>query len=129
MIHARRGVPASVPHRLELLQWLKEPRNVKAYVEAVLDEGDSEGLMQALRNVAEAQGGISVVAERAGLSRETLYRTFSKSGNPQLSSLTRILSATGLRLSVTRVDAGSRRVPLPAAKKRRPKLQPLKWAA
>ena len=98
--------PASAPHRPKLLEWLKDPRNAVAYVEAVLDEGDSKGLMQALRNVAEAQGGIAAVAERAGLSRETLYRTLSKSGNPQLMSLTRILGATGLRLSVTRAHTG-----------------------
>ncbi len=50
--------PASVPHRPKLLAWLKDPRNAVAYVEAVLDEGDdSKGLMLALRNVAEAQGG------------------------------------------------------------------------
>ena len=98
-------VLTSVPHRPTLLQWLKEPRNAEAYIEAVLDEGDPKGLMQALRNVAEAQGGIAAVAERAGLSRETLYRTLSKSGNPQLTSLTKILGATGLRLSVTRAHA------------------------
>ena len=98
--------PASVPHRPKLIEWLKDPRNAVAYVEAVLDEGDSKGLMQALRNVAEAQGGIAAVAERAGLSRETLYRTLSKSGNPQLLSLTRILGATGLRLSVTHAHTG-----------------------
>jgi probable addiction module antidote protein len=97
---------ASVPHRPKLIEWLKDQRNAVAYVEAVLDEGDSNGLMQALRNVAEAQGGIAVVAERAGLSRETLYRTLSKGGNPQLMSLTRILGATGLRLSVTRAHTG-----------------------
>ena len=51
-------------------------------------------------------GAIAVVAERAGLSRETLYRTLSKSGNPQLMRLTRILSATGLRFSVTRAHTG-----------------------
>ena len=101
--------PASVPHRPKLLEWLKDQRNAVAYIEAVLDEGDSKGLMQALRNVAEAQGGIAAVAERAGLSREALYRTLSKSGNPQLMSLNRIPSATGLRLSVTRAHSGLRR--------------------
>ncbi len=95
------SAPASVPHRPHLLEWLRDPANAVAYVEAALGEGDSIGLMQALRNVADAQGGIAVVAERAGLSRETLYRTLSKRGNPQLISLTRILGATGLRLSVT----------------------------
>ena len=101
---SRSKAPASVAHRPKLLEWLKEPRNAVAYIEAVLEEGDSKGLMQAVRNVAEARGGIAAVAERAGLSRETLYRTLSKRGNPQLTSLTRILGATGLRLSVSRAD-------------------------
>lgn len=97
--------PTSAAHRPKLLEWLKDQENAAAYVEAVLEEGDSKGLMQALRNVADAQGGIAAVAERAGLSRETLYRTLSKQGNPQLVSLTKILGATGLRLSVTRAGA------------------------
>lgn len=91
---------ASVPRRSYLLAWLKDPENAAAYVEAAIEEGDPAGLMQALRNVAEARGGVSRIAERAGLSRETLYRTLSRRGNPQLKSLAAILGATGLRLAV-----------------------------
>jgi probable addiction module antidote protein len=94
------GAAASVPDRPYLLAWLKDPENAAAYLEAVLEEGDPAGLMQALRNVAEARGGIARIAEKAGLSRETLYRTLSRRGNPQLKSLAAILGAAGLRLSV-----------------------------
>ena len=97
----RVSAPASVPHRPHLLAWLKDPANAAAYVEAAIDEGDPAGLLQALRNVAEARGGISRIAEKTGLNREALYRTLSKRGNPQLKSLSAILDATGLRLSVT----------------------------
>ena len=97
----RVSTPASVPHRPHLLAWLKDPANAAAYVEAAIDEGDPAGLLQALRNVAEARGGISRIAEKTGLNREALYRTLSKRGNPQLKSLSAILDATGLRLSVT----------------------------
>ncbi len=97
----RAGAPASVPHQKWLLEWLKDPANAAAYVEAALEEGDPAGLLQALRNVAEARGGIARIAEKTGLNREALYRTLSKRGNPQLKSLAAILSATGLRLSVT----------------------------
>ncbi|HLE67981.1 MAG TPA: addiction module antidote protein [Burkholderiales bacterium] len=90
-----------MPHRPHLLAWLKDPANAAAYVEAAIDEGDPAGLLQALRNVAEARGGISRIAEKTGLNREALYRTLSKRGNPQLKSLSAILDATGLRLSVT----------------------------
>ncbi len=95
------GVPASVPHRPELLEWLANAENAAAYVEAAIEEGDSAGVLQALRNVAEARGGVARIAEKTGLNREALYRTLSRRGNPQLKSLTAILDATGLRLSVT----------------------------
>jgi probable addiction module antidote protein len=104
------GAPASVPHRPHLLEWLKDPENAARYVEAALEEGDSAGLLQALRNVAESRGGVARIAEKTGLNREALYRTLSKRGNPQLRSLTAILSATGLRLSVTPSEAKARKV-------------------
>lgn len=100
----RPSAPASVPHRTWLLKWLKDPKNAAAYVEAALEENDPEGLLQALRNVADARGGVARIAEKTGLNREALYRTLSKRGNPQLKSLAAILGATGLRLSVTPAD-------------------------
>lgn len=97
----RASAPTSVPHRPHLLDWLKDSENAAAYVEAAIEEGDPAGLLKALRNVAEARGGITRIAEKTGLNREALYRTLSKRGNPQLKSLAAILDATGLRLSVT----------------------------
>ncbi len=103
------SVPASVPHRPHLLEWLRDSGNAAAYVEAALEEGDAAGLLQALRNVAESRGGISQIAQKTGLNREALYRTLSKSGNPQLRNLTAILGATGLRLSVQPSEAKVRK--------------------
>jgi probable addiction module antidote protein len=90
-----------VPHRPALLAWLKNTENAAAYVEAAIEEGDAAFILQALRDIAEAQGGIARIAEKTGLNREALYRTLSRRGNPELKSLTAILDATGLRLSVT----------------------------
>ena len=94
-------VPASVPDRPHLLEWLKDAENAAGYVEAAIELGDPAGILQALRNVAEARGGIAHIAEKTGLNREALYRTLSRRGNPQLKSLAAILGATGLRLSVS----------------------------
>ena len=99
----RAATPASVLSRPHLQAWLQDPKNAAAYIEAALAEGDSGDLLHALRNVAEARGGIAHIAERTGLNREALYRTLSKRGNPQLKSLAAILDAAGLRLSVTPV--------------------------
>lgn len=95
------SAPVSVPHRPQFLEWLKDPANAAVYVEAALEESDPAGILQAPRNVAESRGGVARIAEKTGLNREALYRTLSKRGNSQLKSLTAILGATGLRLSVT----------------------------
>jgi probable addiction module antidote protein len=41
------------------------------------------------------------IAEKAHLSRETLYRTLSTRGNPTIKTLTAVLKATGLRFGVS----------------------------
>ena len=56
--------------------------------------------MLALRQVAQAQGGIAKIARKAKLTREATYKMLSTTGNPELRSLTAILTATGLRIAV-----------------------------
>ena len=53
----------------------------------------------ALRDVAEARG-FGDLSRKAKLNRESMYRMLSKRGNPQLSSLTKLLKSIGLSLSV-----------------------------
>jgi probable addiction module antidote protein len=79
---------------------LKDPAEAAAYLEAAIEQDHQGALMLALRYVAQAQGGIAAVAKRAKLTREATYRILSKSGNPELRSLSAILGAAGLRLSV-----------------------------
>lgn len=71
------------------------------YLNAALEEDDPELFLLALRNVAEAQGGIAQLADKAKLNRESLYRMLSDRGNPELRSLDALLHALGFRLAVT----------------------------
>jgi probable addiction module antidote protein len=74
----------------------------------MLEDGDARVVPVALRTVADAVGGMAALAEKTGLSRETLYRTLSPQGNPRLDTLAAILAAFGLRMSVRRTASGSR---------------------
>ena len=66
-----------------------------------LDNPDDRGAgLLALRTVAEAYGGLALVAEEAGISRESLYRALSSRGNPTLKTLLAVLKTVGMRLSV-----------------------------
>ncbi len=80
--------------------YLNSPEDVAGYIESVLEEDDPALLLVALRNVADSQGGMAMMAEHSGLSRESLYRTLSKTGNPKISTLMSIMKALGLHLSV-----------------------------
>lgn len=86
------------PYSDTLKQILKDPEDIAAYLETALREEDEAGFLVALRNVAEVTG-IAEVASRAGVGRESLYKTLSASGNPKLSTLVSVLHGIGLRLS------------------------------
>ncbi|MBK3398020.1 MULTISPECIES: addiction module antidote protein [Methylobacterium] len=92
---------------LETVPWdivdsLDTPERVALYLEAVLEEGDPALLAAALGDVARAQG-MTQIAKETGLSRETLYRTLSDKGNPQLATLMAVLKSLGLKLTVAPV--------------------------
>lgn len=97
---------ASRPHDDAVLELLREdPAFSSEYLSTALDEsnqpGGREALLSALRHIAEAQG-MSAVAERAGIPRESLYRALSTRGNPTIKTLLAVVSAAGLKLSVHR---------------------------
>ncbi len=78
---------------------LKDPVEAAAYVEAVLELDDPAALLVALRAVAKAHG-MAEVARRADMGDKTLFRALSEDGNPTLSTITKVLHAVGLRISV-----------------------------
>ncbi len=53
----------------DLIEALKDSREAAAYLNAAMEEGDRELFLLALRNVAEAHGGMAAVAEKTKLNR------------------------------------------------------------
>lgn len=87
---------------------LRSPEEMAAYLDAWFEEfpDDVSGIARAVGDIARAKG-MTQVAKDAGLSRESLYRALSREGNPSLSTILKVLTAVGLKLSVsvaTRVD-------------------------
>lgn len=94
----------SVGYHEELIQDLKDHDEAVAYLNATLEEssvGDTESqeiLLNALRNVAEAQGGLGKLARKTHVRREVLYRVLSTDGNPEFRTFTSLVRAMGLNL-------------------------------
>jgi len=90
----------SATYQEDLIEALKDPREAAAYLNAALEEGDRALFLLALRNVAEAHGGMAAVSEKAKLNRESLYRMLSRKGNPEIKSIFILLHSMGLKLSI-----------------------------
>lgn len=96
---------ASVSHHDELIKELRADRQLAVeYLSAALSELDdpdnrAAGLL-AMRDIAEAYGGLAAVAHEAGINRESLYRALSPKGNPTLRTILAVMKAVGMKLSV-----------------------------
>ncbi len=106
MVFMTKTSPRFVDYHETLIDELKDHNYAVMYLNAAIEEslkGDEESqklFLNALRNVAEAQGTMTDLAKRAQVRRESLYRMLSKDGNPELNSLAAILHAMGFSLSV-----------------------------
>jgi probable addiction module antidote protein len=80
-----------------LLKRLKNPKAAAGYLTASLEEGEQTFLL-AIKDVAEAYGGIGSLAKATNLNREGLYDMLSEKGNPRFSSLSTVLDALGIRV-------------------------------
>ena len=84
----------------DLVKSLHDPKEAQAYLDAALEQGDKKYFLKALRNVAEAWGGIGKVASGTKLNRESLYKTLSENGNPKMETVEEVLEFFGCRLAV-----------------------------
>jgi len=91
-------------------EYLRDPEVAAEYLSEALEDGDPAVILMALRNIAEAQeDGITGLANRSHLGRESMYKMLSASGNPKLSSFTKVIHGLGLKLKVE-IDTTPHRV-------------------
>ena len=89
-------------------EFLDTPKAVKFYMEEAMNTGDPRLIAHALGVVARAKS-MTNIARKAGMSRESLYRSLSSTGKPEFSTVMNVLKALGLGLSVHAVDSPSRK--------------------
>ena len=98
--------------RFDATEYLDTVARQAAYITAAFETGDPAFVRDALGVVARARG-MAKIAKTAELNRESLYRAFGETGNPEFSTVMRVLDALGLTLSAR--PARTKRAP----KKRR----------
>lgn len=80
-------------------EFLDSPQAQAEYLSLSMAEDDPAEIAAALGVVARARG-MSAVARDSGLGRESLYKSLSENGNPELATVLKVLRSMGLKLTV-----------------------------
>ena len=97
-------MPKTVTTPWDPAEHLKTEEDMAAYLEAALEEGDSNLIAAALGDIARAKR-MSQVAREAGLGRESLYKALSPAGNPEFATILKVVAALGLQLHAAPASA------------------------
>jgi probable addiction module antidote protein len=83
---------------------LENEEDMAAYLEAALEENDPSLIADALGDIARAKG-MSKIASKTGLGRESLYKALSPEGNPEFSTILKVVNALGLHLRAVPIES------------------------
>ena len=107
----QKALPYRTHEEATIASFRDDPEFAAEYLNAVLEDGDQQELLLALRRMAEAFGGVPKLAQTTSLNATSLYRTLSPRGNLELKSLRVLLKAMGMRLAVQPIrERGTRRL-------------------
>lgn len=85
--------------KFDVSKYLDSPESIKEYLEIMIEENGIEGFQRALGHVAKAQG-MTEIARKSNLGRESLYKSLSETGSPKFETVNKVLDALGLQLSI-----------------------------
>ena len=90
-------MPKTTPRPWDAAEHLNTAADMATYLEAALEDGDASVIAVALGDIARAQG-MTEIARKTGLGRESLYKALSAEGNPEFSTVLKVIRALGLEL-------------------------------
>ena len=83
----------------DITRFLESEEAMAEYLSQVLEDGDNNELIRALGHIAKAKG-MAIVAKESGLGRESLYKALSEGSQPRFETITKVIHALGLKISV-----------------------------
>jgi probable addiction module antidote protein len=98
---------STVPFDEVLRSELQDREIAIGYINTLLSEEDEQGVLLALRDIADAMS-IGAVAKVAGVNRESLYKMLSGRRDPRFSTVLKVLQGLGIKLRAldARIEIG-----------------------
>jgi len=104
----------TVNYEENLIKHLQDPELAQIYLETVFEsyeqDGDTEALLLAMKNVTEAEGGIGELAKRTTISHEHLHNILDGKDDPGLDNWLDILSGLGFRVRLEQKKTPAKKI-------------------
>lgn len=88
----------------DAVRYLNDDAAIAEYMTAILETGDPDLLLLALRDVARAKG-MAQVAKDAGLGRESLYKALAPGAKPRFETVLKVARALGVKFTAQSTQA------------------------
>ncbi len=79
---------------------LETEEDIRFFLQDAAEEGSPEEFIHALNTAARAIG-MTKIAQKAGVSRASLYKSLASGGKPQFSTIIKVTKALGCKLAVS----------------------------
>ena len=80
--------------------YLDNEETIAAYLSAVLEDGDPDLFLVAIKDVARARG-MTQLAKDTGMGRESLYKALAPGAKPRYDTILKVIRALGVTLHAT----------------------------
>ena len=85
--------------KFDVVDYLKTEKDIAGYLNAVLEDGDPALFVAAIGDISRAKG-MSAIAKKSGVTRESLYRALKIEARPRFETVAKVIHALGMKLSV-----------------------------
>lgn len=95
---------------LDISEYLDTEESIASYLNSIIDTGDPQLLLSAIRDVAKARG-MSKIAVDSGLGRESLYKTLKPEAKPRFETILKVLKSLGVKIQFNAIDKNDKKKP------------------
>ena len=86
--------------------YLDNEEVIAEFLSAAAEDENPDVLLRAIAETAKARG-VAAVAKKAGLGRESLYKTLAPGAHPRFETVSAIVRALNMRLALVPTRTGS----------------------
>lgn len=86
--------------RFDIAEHLETDEDIRMFLQESAANATTEEFIHALNTAARAKG-MTEVARLAGVTRASLYKSLAENGNPEFSTIHRVIGALGCKMTIS----------------------------